>query len=355
MSLAFDRSEKTVILVTDVDNSRHDDEYPDITTRDSSFLLSALEAERYFSSDTERKCTATKYARENGVSLNSEYACVWWLRSSYQINKWSGKIDATGAVLRNGSISTSVNFEIPIARDETGHIGIRPAMWVDLAVIDAIVEKDQIRQTGEELRIKGNTVSFGSYEQDNDLENGLEPIEWIVLDVQPGKSLLISKYGLDCQPYNTKKHDITWEWCSLRSWLNGAFLSKAFSAEEQKTILKTSVDNCESTGNSAENKVGGNSTSDRVFVLSHLEKAKYFALNEESICNATEFAKAQGAYTDSNENGWWWLRIIGSPRYFAPTVNSDGALGYPSNVNRGDVTVRPALWIDWNSDYFSDY
>ena len=41
------------------------------------------------------------------------------------------------------------------------------------------------------------TIFFGKYEQDNNLENGKEPIEWIILETQDGKSLLISKYGLE--------------------------------------------------------------------------------------------------------------------------------------------------------------
>ena len=38
----------------------------------------------------------------------------------------------------------------------------------------------------------GDTVVFGSYEQDNDKSNGTEPIEWIVLDEKGGRYLLLS-------------------------------------------------------------------------------------------------------------------------------------------------------------------
>ena len=54
----------------------------------------------------------------------------------------------------------------------------------------------------ESFRTVGNIVAFGRYEQDNDLTNGPEPIEWIVLDVVDGektKALLLSKYGLDAK------------------------------------------------------------------------------------------------------------------------------------------------------------
>ena len=86
-------------------------------------------------------------------------------------------------------------------------------------------------------------IPFGHYEQDNNPGNGPEPIEWLVLDIQDGKALLLSKYGLEAKAYNTKFVDITWENCTLRTWLNGEFLAKAFSAEEQSAILLTEVDN----------------------------------------------------------------------------------------------------------------
>ena len=76
-------------------------------------------------------------------------------------------------------------------------------------------------------------VTFGSYAQDNDRSNGTEPIEWIVLDVQEGKALLLSKYGLSAAGYHDTWDDCTWETCSLRTWLNDRFLNWAFSLEEQ--------------------------------------------------------------------------------------------------------------------------
>ena len=55
----------------------------------------------------------------------------------------------------------------------------------------------------------GGIVTFGRYEQDGNEENGPEGIEWIVLDVQDGKVLLLSKYGLEVKPYNTEHTEHT--------------------------------------------------------------------------------------------------------------------------------------------------
>ena len=75
----------------------------------------------------------------------------------------------------------------------------------------------------------GDTVVYGSYEQDNNTGNGNEPIEWRVLANQGGKLLLIVNVGLECVPYHTEYTGITWENCYMRQWLNSDFIAKAFT------------------------------------------------------------------------------------------------------------------------------
>ena len=94
----------------------------------------------------------------------------------------------------------------------------------------------------------GSIITLGQYEQDNNEENGPEEIEWIVLDVKGEKCLLISRYALDVLPYNVEDKNITWEKCSLRTWLNEDFLQEAFSEEERKLILNSEVDNTQKQG-----------------------------------------------------------------------------------------------------------
>ncbi len=45
----------------------------------------------------------------------------------------------------------------------------------------------------------GNTLSHGSYEQDDNTINGVAPIEWLVLDLSDDKAPLIGKNVHDCQ------------------------------------------------------------------------------------------------------------------------------------------------------------
>ena len=215
-------------------------------------------------------------------------------------------------------------------------------------------------------RILGNTVVFGRYEQDNNTVNGSEAVEWIVLDYdeKEHKALLLSKYGLDTKPYNREYIDITWEKCTLRSWLNGEFLQSAFSAEEQAAILMTAVNNSASQGYSKWDTDGGSNAQDQIFLLSCAEADRYLNVtydDRENICARvvpTAFSIANGAWTNSDYQatngeiaGWWWLRSPGSDQYSAAAVIVTGSLK-SVKVNTGLGVARPAFWLNLKSDIF---
>ena len=204
--------------------------------------------------------------------------------------------------------------------------------------------------------VKGDIVKFGYYEQDNHPENGPEEIEWIVLEVRNGKALLLSRYGLDTQPYNTKNDEVTWERCSLRTWLNGAFLNRAFTPEEQAGIVLTEVDNSSRQGSREWNTDGGNNTQDKVFLLSSAEAEKYLSVGPsaagsvmKALAYPTPYAKQAGAA--ANDAGWWWLRSPGLNQHSAAVVDPDGAPDCRYVFNDAGC-VRPALWIDPESGVF---
>ncbi len=75
---------------------------------------------------------------------------------------------------------------------------------------------------------KGGTVSFGSYEQDGNTQNGPEPIQWIVLDKIDGQLLLLSADVLEARQYHhVPFEEVTWENSDLRTWMNGDFYDRA--------------------------------------------------------------------------------------------------------------------------------
>lgn len=196
---------------------------------------------------------------------------------------------------------------------------------------------------------RGDSYIFGTYEQDNNISNGKEAIEWTVLDKDGMSLLLVSKQALDCKRYNTSYTDVTWENCSLRKWMNNSFLNEAFSEEEKALIQSTTVS---AYNNPSYNTDPGNDTTDKVFLLS-INEAKYFNSDEARKCAPTAYAKAQGALTsDTNKTTsgaatcWWRLRSPGSGRNVAAIVNDDGSVGCNGNfVDTDDGCVRPALWI----------
>ena len=128
----------------------------------------------------------------------------------------------------------------------------------------------------------GDIVPLGHYEQDGVIQNGEEPIEWIVLDVDAAerKALVISKYSLDRLLYHSKYEPVTWETCDLRGVLNGEFLNIVFSSEEIDGILDSQL---HTEDNTAKGTKGGNDTVDRVFLLSAEEAEKYFSSDEDRI------------------------------------------------------------------------
>lgn len=215
----------------------------------------------------------------------------------------------------------------------------------------------------EEEYKAGDTVVFGAYEQDNDDANGKEAIEWIVLNVnEDGSFTLISRYGLDVQPYNAEYVAITWENSTLRAWLNEDFADAAFTQEEQEKLLVTTVKNEDHPEMGTD---GGSDTQDKVYLLSINEACDYysdeevysiFTDNASRMCVPTAYAIAQGAFTSGNApNGgtlscWWWLRSIGGYSGGAMFVNNIGIVtagaGFGGNrVNNDNYCVRPVIHI----------
>ena len=218
----------------------------------------------------------------------------------------------------------------------------------------------------------GNTVKFGTYEQDNDKTDGKEDIEWVVIDVVDDRIMLASKYILDIQPFNSRAKAVTWETCSLRSWLNRDFINTAFTAAEKKRILQTDVD---ADLNPLYDSDAGKQTSDKVFLLSLEEVMEYYDIDTDNIINGTVNESLSIQLSDyaiekvanilvknhdvtwedvdrvlGNSDGcfWWWLRTPGEDQNSACAVSGEGRTAYKTGaVNTDYVGVRPVIWIQF--------
>ena len=170
-------------------------------------------------------------------------------------------------------------------------------------------------------------VTFGHY--------GNEDIEWIVLGEKDGKTFLLSKYVIEAVPYHTEYVDITWEDCSLRTWLNGEFLETAFTPEEQAKIQITQVEN--STGNNTE---------DKVFILSLDEFNNFLKTDAVRRGKATQYLLDKGIY-QLQGCVWWWLRTQGRDPSDAVYVGLVGDIvDQGVGVYHDSYGVRPAMWVE---------
>jgi hypothetical protein len=157
-----------------------------------------------------------------------------------------------------------------------------------------------------------------------------KPLEWLILDVQPDKALLITKDCLMKAPYNEKDKSITWEKCSLRNNVLPKLYGQIFDEKEHSRVLQ----DYNKTPNNRWEITGGADTKDKLFLLSTDEATQYFP-----------YDKARIAYLDGDAV-WWWLRSPGYHSYLATYVVLDGTVnGNGNNVNWAGGAVRPAFWL----------
>lgn len=168
----------------------------------------------------------------------------------------------------------------------------------------------------------GDTVHFGQY-------------DWLVLDVnaQDNSALLIAQNIVELRPYNNRRTDVTWEKSTLRKWLNSEFYNRFSMAEKAKIQFSTVVNE----NNSEHNTNGGNSTRDKIFLLSLTEVEKYFSSDGE---RAAQFNEA---------SDWWWLRSPGGSQNSAAHVLIAGSVGNSGTFVDGNYGVRPAMRVSMES------
>lgn len=242
-------------------------------------------------------------------------------------------------------------------------------------------------------------VWFGSYwgENDSNRDNKVDQndskskIMWRVLSVHGSDAFLISDTVLDCQRYNEKSEDITWETCTLRSWLNGygpeankqgkdyrgqGFLNNAFTETERQAIRTTTVVN---EDNYLFGTEGGPDTADRIYLLSYDEvtdPAYGFPFEDtyddrfDKGCRVARMAEylpfvwSREAWTGNfvsyspgfgeRKYAQWWLRSPGAYQYYATCVDVFGHLtgssytdpGWMTLADSPDVMIRPVLHLD---------
>ncbi|MBQ6022619.1 MAG: dockerin type I repeat-containing protein [Clostridia bacterium] len=172
-----------------------------------------------------------------------------------------------------------------------------------------------------------------SYQDENGYAPGnvyyfkYESLKWRVLDAASG--LVFCESGIDAQAfhntvfynkddskyYHNASSDInisSYEFSSVRQWLQNDFYNTAFSPEEQALIGSTALE--------------GETMRDKIFLLSAEEAGNdaYGFYNQTRQVVGTDYAKCQGLH--DYENGYisWWLRTPGQTTSGASSVSQNG-------------------------------
>jgi len=181
----------------------------------------------------------------------------------------------------------------------------------------------------------GEIIQFGGF-------------SWLVLEAQKNKILVLSKNAIELRPYNKKFIDTTWETGTLRQYLNDDFYNK-FNENEKLHILETKVQN---NKNPWFNTKKGNTTTDKIFLLSLGEVVKYFG-DSGLLSNRPgdarriddQYNTARTADDGDGADSWWWLRSPGFYGLNAAYVNTGGWIYVDGNNVNLYGGVRPAMWL----------
>ena len=255
----------------------------------------------------------------------------------------------------------------------------------------------------EQSRTVWDCIWFGRYWQEDTDQNGKADkkdtktlIKWRVLSVEGDDVFLLADKNLDCQRYNDKLEGVTWETCTMRSWLNGygpeknalgkdyrdkGFYHYAFTKQEKRAIITTNVVTEKQAiqadyipeadhSNFKKNMEGGNySTFDKLYLLSleEVTNPQYgFPVNyiedwdsEKSISISTKYTtdggeiKSRYIHNTPSFGTHWWLRSSGGVNSastlasYVSYMGSVGTVGY--HVDAPHFAVRPALHLNLNA------
>lgn len=214
---------------------------------------------------------------------------------------------------------------------------------------------------------KGDIIKFGAYEQDNDFTNGMEPIEWIVLDKTEKDILLISKYAIDSLPFN-KDRVLTGTWQDSTSckWLNEMFYVNAFNEVEKNKIKGTKSRKVVLRYDGEDAFIEYN-TEKKVFILTTDEVTQSnYGFNEninahdvKRRCAPTAYTIARGvhyasltSFTDDGEQTCPWLLGSKGESYTYKNrmthVDYDGWVDYIGAfyfLDSDSFGIRPSIYI----------
>lgn len=369
---AFSDEEKAVMITSSAepyDNPVTGVQDDSAATEDMVFIPSLKQANDYFQDALARVTWGTAYAvahaREQALAQGETLAedfggsakpgTDWLLRTP-------GQDGSTVAIARDTWYYTTEDFDRVTDggycfRDgdvSDYRTGVRPCIQVRIPAADTADTVGDLSSAQV-----GDLVTIGRYEQDNDLDNGPEAIQWRVLDKKNGKLLVISDKALDYISYCYKWDQVeksVWATSCSRGWLNNYFMQTAFTPAEQARISLSDIHTDPSPG--FDNDPGPD-TQDYVFLLSAQETEQYFPTAESRRVLLSDYVHPHNKIR-INRQGWgtnatrihgdWGLRSPNKYGTFAYILDyqtiywTAGDIWYDGGGSEGDI--RPAMWIE---------
>ncbi len=189
----------------------------------------------------------------------------------------------------------------------------------------------------------GDHVYFGHYEQDNVIDNGPEPIEWRILEINGNEAMMISQYGLDVGPYSTSTGKCSWEKSTLRAWLNDNFYNAAFTDEDKKCIITKELTT----------KYEPAVTADPVTLITCQDALRIFVDHPDRRATATPYCTAQGVYVSKKfaPATHYWARNPSWEHYDkASYIAASGGVMKCGGVQfTTNYMIRPLIYFDLTS------
>ncbi len=261
---------------------------------------------------------------------------IWWLSDGTGPRMRNGEEIYCASVVQRGEI-LQASYRVDLRGK-----GIRPLLQIDfdrqgtgMSDVDeawfagmtgplmkgsrAVFSIDSVRMYDD--------VTFGTYPQSSYDDDS--PIHWIVIGKNGTRLKLLSALALDSQKYQDPYASVSWRFCSLNAWLNDAFVSEAFSREDQAVLSSVT--------------------------LLSADEAKELP-DEFRITRSTEYAIWRGA--DPRRCIWWLRDSSSQPKmengratstmiYCASVVLDDGEIGDGYyRVDMGHKLVRPVITVD---------
>lgn len=192
-------------------------------------------------------------------------------------------------------------------------------------------------------------ITFGKWED--------KPIEWIVLDEDEYQTFVVSRYPLFSHVFNLDSNKGNqWAESDIRKYLNDYFWNNAFTDEEKKRVINSSVEEDIEELKKIYDTHGWRwdpvtkmikPSKDNVFLLSVGEVEKYLTSEERAYGNRTgcNGHSCTDCYKYGKQYGTcWWLRTrdinttnVAWKIYYNNAVSTNGV--------SGKISIRPAMYL----------